>query len=170
MKIIKRFFYLFISTAILLPLSSPAFAELSEVEKVKLAFVMNFTLHTYWPEEATADGEILICLRSKKLEPFAKNILTQRNATVRGAALRTVFVEDDALAPCDVVYPSGANMATKRRSYKLFVADNRRGMPTGAAFNLCIVDDNVRFEVNSSELERVGLSVSSKVLRLAKNH
>ncbi len=139
---------------------------------VKAAILYNMVNFVEWPVERAADGELRICLAGELSDPAPFVDLGSQVAAGR----RLVVVPEDG-APsreCDVVFLAGQNpqqlraeLDRARNKPVLLIAEQPGAAQEGAVVNLTIVNKKVRFEINAGAARRIGLKVSSKLLKLA---
>ena len=148
----------------------------SEYE-IKAAFLFNFAKFAEWPPESMkdTDGSFVIGILGK--DPF-KNALEQTigDKTVRGAPIqirRFPRVED--LQPCHILFISesekGNLPAVLRRIANqsiLTVSDMPGFARNGGMINLYTENKKVRFMIHTQAVEKAGLTLSAKLLTLAK--
>ncbi len=157
--------------ATLLLLAPTAGADAATEYRLKAAFIYNFANFSHWP--AASAGKLRVCVYGRSpilraLEPIAGRISNGRqieilqraqDATVEGCEV--VFVTESAIARLPAL------LAEIGDEPVLTVANSPGAGRTGAAFNMVVVEDKVRFEVNLPATRRGGLRVDPRVLRLA---
>jgi YfiR/HmsC-like len=145
--------------------------DLSEY-RLKAAFLYNFIAYTDWP---TATGNTLtLCVHGS--DPFGKEIDGLQGKVAGG---RTISVQrraaGDPLKGCQVLFFSASIIDSLPRLVDslhgqavLTVADSSGAMHQGAILNMNVAQGKVTFEANLMAARSVGLGLSSKLLRLAK--
>ena len=144
---------------------------------LKAAFLYNFTKFVEWPAEAFASddapfvvgifgdddfaGTLRKLLQDKKAHghPFIVKKLTNSNET-KGCQI--LFFREFETKRFGQLYES------VKRSPILTVGESEEFLDAGGMFNLFFEDKQLRFEVNPAPAENAKLSISSKLLRLAK--
>jgi len=148
---------------------------------VKAAFLYKLTLYVEWPEQAfdTPDDPVVIAVVGD--DPFAA-ILEE---TVEGKAVhgRTFKVRryawpSDVLPPSHIVFigPAygGERLVEAARTvraqvpYALVAADARDGSRRGATLFFTSGENKVGFSINVDQASRAGITISSKLLRIAE--
>jgi hypothetical protein len=153
-----------------------AHADSAEEQAVKTALVLNFARYTDWPSDALASspGSLRVCIIGEA--PLADSFQEIEGRTVkdRTISIRVVGRGDDPTS-CDVLFVDSRN---RRRLQLVFAAI--RDLPVltvgempdfidlGGIINLYRVGNKIRFEVNVSAAERVGLKISARLLQLAR--
>jgi len=143
---------------------------------MKAAYLYEFALSTDWPESAFADpiAPLRVCVLGR--DPFGP---TLRNIVGRKVGDRHVVTSYYAnivgVERCHVLFISRSK---KKRLAKilehlqnrpvLVVADTPNFMQAGGIINFTIVEKQIRFEINATAAERVGLRLSSELLRMAE--
>jgi len=159
----------------LLPKFSAA-QTLSEYQ-VKAAFLFNFTKFLDWPANAfrSAQSGIAICLIGE--DPFGKTLdelVKGQNVGGRNFTVRRLpqIPRDDS---CQVAFLGGMDKSRAEQALApvknlpiLTVVDNEDGGDPGAIIGFIVEDSKVRFNINLEAAEKVGIKLSSKLLKLAK--
>jgi len=155
----------------------PALAQGPTEHQVKAAFVFNFTKFVEWPTAAfrSSPNTINICLIGEDLLSKALDeVVKGQSVGGRGFAVRrlTQIPRDDS---CQIAFLGGMDknraeqvLAPVKALPILTVVDNEDGGDPGAMIGLVIEDSKVRFNINLEAAEKVGIKLSSKLLKLAK--
>lgn len=175
MALLKR-----LSAGILLAflLALPAAAQEPSPEYVlKAAFLYNFVKFVEWPAEAFAGAKSPLTICVFGTDPFGASL----DGVVRGETLgeRGLLVQrPEALADlrdCQVLYVSRSErqrlpevLAQVEGAPVLTVGDTGGFLRAGGVINFVLEDNKVRFQINQEAAERNRLTISSKLLRLAK--
>lgn len=144
--------------------------------EVKAVFLYNFVKFVEWPDDKdTRTGRIVnICILGE--DPFGNAFDFIQDETIDNRKLavkrvRTHHHIDD----CQVLFISSSEkenithiLRTVKGSNILTVGDTNGFAQKGVIINFYIEQNKVRFEINLDSLRRSGLSVSSKVMHLAK--
>ena len=143
---------------------------------VKAAFIYNFAKFIKWSPEAFSRDEnaLTICIwgpdtLNGALAPLADKTVHDRRIAVRHLA------EESKVAGCQIVYVSRAaaarlDQALTKVSGKhiLTVGDMPRFADRGGIINMYKTQERVRFEINLEAARTSGLSISSRLLDLAR--
>lgn len=141
-------------------------------EQVKAAFLFHFATYAEWPSHP-GDGPISFAVLrdeaiARELGRFARG-RTIQNRPVRVREIRSV-TELDA----DEVLFIGSSQNRRLSQVieevgtpTLVVTDAPDGLPDGAMINFQLVDRRVRFEVALPAVQRMGLTLSSRLLSAA---
>lgn len=161
-------------------LASPGDKSYKEYE-VKAAFIYNFLKFVDWPQEMKAKGRktLVIGVLGEKACKTVSKILQDK--TAQGFTINVVSVSESdlkdprKLAHCDTLfftYKVKCDMKEvlkKIRQYKILTIGEKEGfLEDGGMINIFIKSKKVYFEINKVALERDGLKLRSKMLRLAK--
>lgn len=150
-------------------LALTAAQEVTQEYRVKAGFLYNFVKYVEWPEPI--QGPIRICVAGQN--PFGTVLADLlRNERVRGAAL-TALVIPGPEPDCHVVFtPRTSNVQAYVRAAAgtptLLVGETSDFIQLGGMINFTLEQGKVRFEINRSPAERVGLRISSRLLQLAR--
>lgn len=151
--------------------AAPPAGAVTEYE-LKAAFLYNFASFTEWPPSA-APG-MVVCVLGQ--DPFGVVLDGLKGKVVQGLPLevRRVTTAAEARA-CRVVFVGtgsgddpGPLLAALRSSPVLTVAESRDAARRGAMIGLVVDGGRVGFEVNTGVASNAGLTLSSKLLRLAR--
>lgn len=160
-----------LSGLLLLSFSTSA-AEIPEY-KLKAAYLYNFAVFTEW-EEASMRDPFQLCIFGE--DPFRDKIkrVTSRTIHDRSVKARTVKTLE-GLAGCQMVFiaPSANKrisqvVAHLERQPVLMVADQKGALNHGVMVNMMTRRGKVQFDINLKAVKKSGLSMSAKLLRLAR--
>jgi hypothetical protein len=144
--------------------------EISLEYQVKAAYLFNFVKFVDWPANASP-GPITICVVGRN--PFGTALDdTTLGETVDGRSVvaRTVT----GVGPgCHVAFvPQGVNPAAALRAARMLpvltVGEASGFIENGGIINFVLDAGAVRFEIDQQAASRVGLQISSRLLRLAR--
>jgi hypothetical protein len=166
-----------IGLAIGLTLFPPFFCRAADEPleyQVKAAFLLNFTKFTQWPATAFADADspITICILGD--DPFGNTL----NQIVEGEVVsgRKVAVQRMKRPPqsksCQVLFArkseNGLKVLPAVGHGVLTVGESAGFIRDGGMIAFVLENRRVRFEVNQTAAENAGLTLSSKLLNVAK--
>lgn len=150
-----------------LPAAGQGFTEY----QLKAGVLYNFIAFTTWPEPAPP--VLNVCIYGT--DPFGREIDTLQGRRAGGSSLairRAGSVE--ALAPCHVVFVGEAAIGNLPRVVEylgnrpvLLVTDAPGSSARGIVLNMDMLEGRLGFRANLVEARNRGLSLSSKLLRLA---
>lgn len=139
--------------------------------RLKAAILYNFALFTEWPETV---GKTL------KLCTVGSDPIHEAWSALNGKAVGARSIEvvrsypGQSFADCHIVFISKAAMANLpallqelRLKPALTVADTPGAAKIGVALNMAVINNRVAFEVNPRAARAAGLTLSSRLLRLA---
>jgi hypothetical protein len=164
----------FILAVSLSPLSASAESEYS----VKAAYLVNFAKLVQWPASAFASPQAKIVVGLVGRGPAADEVAqTLAGASAGGRALeiRRVGVGDTAgLSSCHVVFILDAERAetvvgSLQGRPVLTVGESEDFARKGGAIGFVRDGGTVKFEANAKAASRNGLTVSAKLLRVARS-
>jgi hypothetical protein len=156
--------------------AAPVEGQPSEYE-VKGAYLLNFAKFVKWPQQKLNDADSPFTVGVVGDEAFAASI----DSVVHGKKLnghkvvvRRVANADDA-RKSHLLFVSRAEegrlaaiVAEVRDEPVLTVGESDRFISRGGMINFIPVGDTIRFEINRTAAEKVGLKIDSRLLSLAK--
>jgi len=145
--------------------------------EIKAAFLLNFARYTEWPRNAFESDDAPFTIAVVGKDPFGADLDAMlKDKRVAGRPIRVVRFEKAAdVRPCHLVF-----VARSERDSLSAVVDAAKDRPSlvvgetdgfigkGGAVNFYLEGDKVRIEVGPDVVERHGLRMSSKLLRLAR--
>jgi hypothetical protein len=146
----------------------------SEYE-VKAAFIYNFLKFVEWPDKAfaTTGSSLNICIVGD--DPFGNAIKIYEGEKVRNKYIAIKNTPFQGIKNCHVVFISRSEaehlphiLKAIRGLHILSIGDTDTFEQEGVIINFSIVQQKVRFEIDVKAARRSGLSVSSKLLSLAR--
>jgi hypothetical protein len=149
--------------------------------QVEGAFLYHFTKYVTWPPGAFASRDDAIVIGVLGEDPFGAELAqtVAREKPVQGRPVRVIHSRNvTELARCHVVFISaseegrlGQDFAALQRanSPALTVGESENFLREGGAIRFVVERNKVRFDINPANAERAGLSISSRLLSLARN-
>lgn len=148
----------------------------ASLPSVKAAFVFNFIKLVAWPEhrfESDATPIQVCVLRGDAMEPALRQSLAGKLAGARAIEVETVT--GDAVANCHVLYLGthlsgryGELMSRVSGKGVLVIDEGEQFTWPDGMIRLFLEQSRVRFELNLESLERAGLKVDPRLIRLAR--
>ena len=144
--------------------------------EVKAAFLFNFTKFVAWSDAAAPDPAAPFVIAVLGDDPFGEALSALEKKTAQG---RPIVVQRanslDSLKNCRILFVSssvGSRLpeilrAAHARSI-LTVGDMEGFASRGGIIELVLQGDKVGFEINVNSAKQAGLTISSKLLSLAK--
>jgi hypothetical protein len=144
--------------------------------QVKAAMIFNFMKFVEWPAEAFSVSDKHITLCTIGTNPFGRALESLAGKEVRGRPVSLSHIETvDDIKSCHVLYVGesekeriGAIAEKASAHHALTVSDTVGFAQRGLFVNFYFEEGTVRFEINLSAAHRAGLTVSSKLLKLAR--
>lgn len=143
--------------------------------EVKAAMLFNFSKFVEWPA-AKLDRSPRFVVGVLGQDPMGQDldrVLRDKSVAGKPVVVRR-FERAEGTEACHILFVSAAESkklpeiaASLEKGAVLTVGDSERFARSGGAVGFVIQDNRVRFEVNLSAAKRAGLTVSSKLLRLA---
>jgi hypothetical protein len=168
-----------LASGTLLCLRSPASGAASyQASEVEAAFIYNFAKFVEWPEDAfdNADSPIVIGIVGD--DPFGSTIdqiVDGKQLNGRHFVIRRMRWSDD-FRHRQIVFMSGSDAGKARQlldrlkgSPILMIAETPGLAQQGAVISFVTEQGRVRFEINLDAARRAHLTISSRLLSLAKS-
>lgn len=150
-------------------------APMTEYE-AKARILEQFTRFIEWPEPAgPADAPFALCiLGSDPFGPHLKRATEARKIGSRPIVIRPLESPDDA-GQCQMIFVARGERAALARVVAriggkpvLTVGDGAGFAEQGLLLNFYLSSESVRFEANPHAIQRSGLKVSARLLKLAR--
>lgn len=160
--------------AALWPLIGLAAEGVPEYE-LKAAFVYNFIQFIDWPEAAPMEeGALTVCASPGTPLYLALSSLAGKNAHGKKIAVRPLVDEQPHL--CQVAFLALADrerLPQLRKSFAggsvLLIGDSPEINREGVIIALAVEEGRIVFDIDASAARRINLSISSRLLRLARS-
>jgi YfiR/HmsC-like len=150
---------------------------------VKAAFVYNFAKFVEWPETAFSDTNapvIIGVVGDESKDSFQANLQqTVGNRMINGRRTKAVLIsspEDPELKSCHIVFISKYRRGNQKeflRALKdqstLTIGESEKFLQDGGIINFFIEEGKVRFDIDKQRAQQRQLTISSKLLNLARN-
>jgi len=146
--------------------------------QVKAAFLYNFAKFVEWPAESFNDAQAPLIIGIVGKDPFGETLDKLRDHHIEGRKLlikRFAKVED--LEKCHILFISAAEkehlstiLKITRGWHLLTVGDTKGLVQSGVIINFLVIENKIRFEINTDAAQRAGLKIRSQLLKLAKIH
>jgi hypothetical protein len=144
---------------------------------LKLAFLFNFAKFVEWPPDAFPSEKAPITLCVFGTDPFGRaldEIVQGKTANNREFAIRRTMKPED-LRGCQIIFISDAERGrlaevfeSLKRSSVLVVGESDGFAQRGGCIQFYLEGNKVRFSINVDAVQRAHLTVSSKLLALAR--
>ena len=145
-------------------------------DEVKAAFLYNFTKYVDWPTAAfsgQSDPFRLCVLSDSEFAQAVQSIVV--GETARGRALQLVRPDSAAWPTCHILFVgqshaerAGAILSAVSGRPILTVGETPKFLDQGGAVLFVVEQNRVRFDIDLRSAGRAGLTVSSKLLRVAR--
>lgn len=157
--------------AVMLAAARPSAAQDLETE-VRAVYLYNFARFIEWPAAAfpEPDTPIRICVSASQAFEDALRRAVE-DETVNGRRLEAVSSPSSSRWPaCHILYVGetrGRALAAARGRALLTVGEHPRFLDEGGMVRFRLIDNRVRFDIHLRTLERSGLRVSARLLKVA---
>lgn len=143
--------------------------------EVKAEFLERFTRFIDWPADSEPGGRFVIgVLGRSPFNGYLERMAAERKIKGRPVEIR-YLVDPAQVDACQIVFITASERERLKRILArtatkpiLTVGDSDGYATAGVLINFYDAGDTVRFEVNEAAVERSGLHVSSKLLKLAR--
>lgn len=155
-------------------LTSPALAH--HEDQIKAAFVFNFAKFVEWPAAVFPNGSAPIVLAISEQEPLGEALGALTGKMVQGRPLIVKRIrQPEELGKCQIFFTSTPKapglaqfLVNLAQLPVLTITDTaENAIRLGVVINLLTLEDKIRFEINVEAARRVGLKISSQLLKLA---
>lgn len=143
-------------------------------DDIKAAFLFNFTKFIEWPAGARPAGFKVCTVAEPGFNAALERTLAGESADGR-PIVRVSPPTPDAARSCQILFLGRLEneraerwIAAVRGAPVLVVGESRTAWDRGAQINFVIDANRVKFDVNAEAASRAGLTVSSKLLRVAR--
>ncbi len=144
--------------------------------QVKAAFLYNFAKFVKWPDKSFASTNSPLVIGILGDNPFGTDLeVAVKNKTINGHPLLIKQVAPAELKSCHVVFISRTpkrnlpeTLEPLKRESILTVSEVEEFTGAGGMICFTMEENKVRFEINDAAAKMAGLSISSKLLNLAK--
>ena len=144
--------------------------DLSKLDKLKAAYLFNFSKYINWPKDAFAhdSAPIRLCLQaSEDFVAFARALTEGRKVGQQKRQVEIVTEKD--LENCHIRYVSSDDLSVTPISHStLVVAANREIRAMGTSVWFYRDGPKLRFEVDLNKVQDLNLNISSELLKLAR--
>jgi hypothetical protein len=154
----------------MVPESASAAPALNKENKLKAAYLLNFTKFIEWPiEDPSIERQPLyICLQDlTPFDVFLKQLISSRSAIPAKRSIKVVSL--DGAKVCDLTYLySTTSVISPVVLASVTVADSQEVDHLQAAITFYLDQRKLRFEVDMATLKTLNVNVSSELLKLAR--
>jgi hypothetical protein len=144
--------------------------------QLRAAFLLNFSRYIEWPGKSGGTSELSLCVVGPDVFGTALDDVAA-NRVVNG---RQIVIRKDVSAAgalsCNMVYLSLMETSEIRKTLKILESSNVLTVGEGAAFArmggmiaFTESDGKIRFYINASAADRAGITISSRLLVMAKS-
>lgn len=144
-------------------------------DELKSVIVKNFLRYSTWPDSALPAGPITIGVMGR---PSFAQVLhgLLDGKPVNGRQVQTVELKPGSdVRQCQIIYVATDKsseikqiLASVRSTRTLAIGETDKFLEYGGTVNLLVLDGHLGFEVSLDALDRTGIEISSKLLRLGQ--
>jgi hypothetical protein len=161
-----------------LPAQSEDNADPGREYAIKAAYLYQFGRYVQWPADTFPSPEAPFVIGVLEQDPLLPNLQQiARVKTIQGRPIRIQqFSSPEKAGACHVLFVSSAiapAIPTKiirqlSDQHMLLVGDDSTFLESGGMLAFVIEDNNVRVQINRKAAERAGLTISAKLLQVAR--
>lgn len=167
-----RFWLPWLLAAVVLSMSTARAAGVGEYD-LKAAFLYNFAVFTEWPEQTPAGMNVCVL----GTDPFGSALDHLKSKQVRSVPVVVQRITGtENIRGCHVLFISASErerltqiLDAARTLPVLTVADMKDAASNGVMIGLVMQEQRVTFEINVMSARAARLSISSKLIKLARN-
>jgi hypothetical protein len=143
-------------------------------DDIKAAFLFNFTQFVEWPPPADSQEPFRICVVADPEFGAALDRIVAGESVGQRPIARLAPVSPDAARECQILFIGRQDEGIERwlTAVKglpvLVVGESRNAWSRGVHVNFVVENNRVKFDVNNDNAVRAGLTISSKLLRVAR--
>jgi preprotein translocase subunit Sec61beta len=173
----RRLRFIFVLIAWLAALAPAARGEAPREYQLKAAFIYNFVQFVEWPAGTFADSRTPIVLATVGDDPFQGALdKAVGGKTVSGRSLVVKhFARGTDVQGCQLIFAAdgqdeqlSAALQKTGNAPMLTVGESDGFLRAGGMVRFYEEDNRLRFEINPKAASRVGLHISSRLLKLAR--
>jgi hypothetical protein len=164
---------------ILVAAVEPAAAQIESPGEyqVKAAFLYNFAKFVEWPVSAFPNETAPFVIGVLGEDPFGKELdrITEGRIVQGRSIIVRRFQDTSDLAACQILFICSSERPRLKDIFKaleranvLTVGEMDGFAQSGGGINFFLLENKIRFEINTAAAELSGLKVSSKLLSLAR--
>jgi hypothetical protein len=143
--------------------------------RVKAAFLYNFAKFVEWPDQEKADPCLPIIIGILGDDPFGPELDTIRKKTINSHHITIKhFDKSEDITGCHLLFISHTGLDEIRKALQktnsrpvLTIGETEGFARSGGVIGFIEQQNKIRFEINRAAAARAGLTISSKLLKLA---
>src|SRR6056297_2913798 len=145
-----------------------------EVDQAKAKFIYNFTKFFDWPQNERSGNFIIGVVGSNKVYDELRNITSGKRVVTQDITVKR-FRNYDEIEKCHVLFVSTykddiiATAHKKTGHYTLIISDASNSLNKGAALNLFLDGERLKYKFEDSNALKMGLKFHSKIKEMASN-
>ena len=155
--------------------SAPAPAQPAVAESdIKAAFLYNFAKYVVWPDTAFANGDFHLCVAADRQFVASLDAIIAGETIEGRQVTRLTPTTPEAARSCHILFVGRGEPLAYRlyssleRLPVLLVGDAPDFLDQGGMVTFVREGDRVRFDVDVTVAEQAGLTISSRLLRIAR--
>lgn len=145
-----------------------------DIENLKAAFIYNFTKYITWPDLENSDAFRIGVMGDSKIAKSLGQIASKKQVNNKPIKVYRIHTVQD-FRGCQILFVSSSEkdqiseiLSALGQKTILTIGDTPGFCERGIMINFFIQGGMVKFEMNSTRLESVGLKASSQLQKLAR--
>jgi hypothetical protein len=165
----------FILTALIIVFVEPfsVIADTKPEDEFKAAYIYHFTKYIQWQDVESSETFVIAVIGDSEIITPLREI--EKKRMVNSKKIKIVHFQDITdITDCHILFISSLDMEQLSEILEkvkgkniLTISDSTGFASKGVAINFVIIDNKVKFEINSSAYKQAGLKMSSQLLKLA---
>jgi len=143
---------------------------LSKENKLKAAYILNFTKYLDWPNNVQNESprSIVICLQEMTpFDNFLRQLVANKSVDTSQGEIAVYLLEEDR--HCDLIYLHRAYKSfPQKHNDSVVVMDSIKFANRNTAIAFYVEKRKLRFEINREAMKHRNVTVSSELLKLAR--
>lgn len=145
-------------------LCSQAFAELPKIDKLKAAYMYNFTKFITW--QSNESVPIVFCIhKNDELLSFLEALVKTREKD----KISVVVSDSKDASACHMTYLSASDdLADSQLHNSVLITENDEIMGVTPVFRFYTENQKLRFEIDVARADELDIKISAKLLQVAR--
>ncbi len=159
---------------ILLFLSTSSFADGAKIKDIQTAYIYNFAKFIKWPATIAKSDSFHVCIYGDADFDGRLDKLNQKSLGKKKISVLRVDKKEEIQSCQILVLPSLEDskltelIAWAKKHHIVTISDTNGYAAQGVMINFYLENKKVRFEINHNEAKNAKITISSKLLRVAK--
>lgn len=146
----------------------------SSLSRVKASFIYNFTKYIDWPDKYKEGNFVIGILGTSSFYNDLTTLLSTKTVGSQTFEIKSFTTIESVAGTCHILFVPAENSAMlpeilkKIKGKSTLVITEKPGLAKqGAAINFVVENNKQRFELNKTNIQKYGLTVSTNLMALA---